>query len=84
MGISCDRAHPCPNQISHYFQYNFFNTPTGPPDSVGFAIYRSPRKLGVTIADGAKSWTVEVTDMIPANLWKSIGFSWNATQGLKV
>ena len=63
------------------FYFCFF---LGPPDSVGVAIYRSQRKIGAIVGDGNREWRVEVQDMIPADIWKNVGFSWNVTYGLKV
>ena len=60
------------------------STLTGPPDSIGISIYRDTRKLGFIVNDGTTEWSEEVTDAVPANLWKNIALAWSATTGMSV
>ncbi|XP_071784801.1 uncharacterized protein [Asterias amurensis] len=57
---------------------------SGPPDSIGISIYRDTRKLGFIVNDGTTEWSEEVTDAVPANLWKNIALAWSATTGMSV
>ncbi|XP_022103402.1 uncharacterized protein LOC110986089 isoform X2 [Acanthaster planci] len=57
---------------------------SGPPDSIGFSIYRDTRKIGFVLNEGTTQWTAEVTDAVPANLWKNVAFAWSASTGMSV
>ncbi|XP_038070163.1 uncharacterized protein LOC119739340 [Patiria miniata] len=57
---------------------------SGPPDSIGFSIYRDTRKIGFVLNDGTTEWSAEITDGVPANLWKNLAFAWSSTTGMSV
>ncbi|XP_030831830.1 uncharacterized protein LOC578898 [Strongylocentrotus purpuratus] len=57
---------------------------SGMPDARGFGIYREARKITVQVNDGSTTFTVELNNLMPADLWKNLGFAWSSTVGLSV
>ena len=60
------------------------NITLGFPDARGFGIFRETRKVTVSVNDGTNTFTVELNNLIPADLWKNLGLSWSNVDGLKV
>ncbi|XP_063951327.1 uncharacterized protein LOC135153166 isoform X1 [Lytechinus pictus] len=57
---------------------------SGLPDARGFGIYRETRKITVKVNDGSTTFSVELNNLMPADLWKNLGFAWSSTHGLSV
>ncbi|XP_071479259.1 uncharacterized protein [Diadema antillarum] len=57
---------------------------SGIPDARGFGVFRETRSVTVVVNDGTNSYTVELDNLIPADLWKNLGFTWSPTYGLTV